>query len=139
MGINLIAQTNFIRLENGKFKDGSSNFTPYSVNYLVMISQNCSTGSYFLEPSSQHSTDWGYPNTAWIYPLDAYGCSSGKNMYSATNEQGVGLQKIKDDLLALKNKGFTVIRLVINIPSVDKETNQQVHIPTGPTQPTLVL
>lgn len=127
---SIFAQSNFIRIENGNFRNGNNNFRPYSVNYCVKISQDCNTGNYFIQPNSQYSNAWGYPHTSWEYPHQQYDCNAGRNYYSSTDEQGVGLQKLNDDMEYLSNKGFNVIRIADLNPYVDPTTNQ-VIIPTG--------
>lgn len=126
---NVLAQSNFIRLENGNFKNGSNNFRPYSVNYVFTLSQDCNTSNYFAQPCSQYSIDWGYPHTRWLKNL-MYDCNSGRNYYSSTDERGVALQKFSDDMEYLSDKGFNVIRVADIDPKVDPVTNQ-VEIPTG--------
>ncbi len=126
--VNVFAQTNFIRIENNNFQNGILNFRPYSVNYVVGIFQNCETSNYYVGPSPQYSIKWGYPHTNWLNTI--YTCDFGRNNYSSTDEQGIALQKLNDDLTYLKDNGFNVVRIADINPKVDLLTNQ-VIIPTG--------
>jgi hypothetical protein len=108
---------NFITLSNNKFMDGSNEFKPLFLNYLISFSADATNNDYYISPHENYSSIWGFPNTG----------GNGRFCFSLTDDRTASTTKLQNDLLKIKQMGFNVIR--IN-PCISW-SNGNIVIPTG--------
>ncbi|MBN1184480.1 MAG: T9SS type A sorting domain-containing protein [Bacteroidales bacterium] len=92
---------NYVTIVGEGFTIGNENFRPLSLNYVVTITKNYHTNTYYLSPHWNYSSIWGYPNTG----------GDGRFIFSSTDDEGIALQKLKDDMQKISDMGFNVVRI----------------------------
>lgn len=95
-------KTNYITLSpDGKFMDGSTEFKPLFLNYLINFPKDVTQNDRYLSPCYNYSDIWGFPNTD---------NTNGRFVMSVTNDRLASRTKLLSDLDKIKAMGFNVVR-----------------------------
>ncbi len=108
---------NFITVSDNKFMDGSSEFKPLFLNYVIRVTIDQTKNDYFISPEWNYSTLWGYPNTG----------GEGRYCFSLTDDRNASAAKLASDFIRIKSMGFNVVRIASGI----NWSNGNIVYPTG--------
>jgi hypothetical protein len=116
----ILAQSSFVNVNCNNFELNGNSFQPLVCCYRIRFTKDYINNNFYLSPDWNYST---YPN--WGSPSDVGG--PGRFFFSQTNDKGVSLTKVQQDMAKIKSLGFNTIR--IDIAPVNN--NGILEIPTG--------
>lgn len=96
-------------------------------NYIVQLRQDLNTGSYFITPHGNYSTEWSSTPPFGLTPQEQ--AQWGGIFFIGDSSQC--LQKLTNDFATLASKGFNAVRIFGIAPTISNGTLSLPVVPTG--------